>query len=157
MKLYVHARNQSSIAASVYYIVYYNSKCSIVEKYSWLGNISLFFFINMRVKMYCETHWQQHFHQSLVYNLGSDYFLGFSSMFSGSNMCNITVHVTDRLLQYLLGSNASAPPLEPPPGVLHANLSMYSSASKGSWGEEEVMNVLKIAWPHTKHQQNTSY
>lgn len=33
---------------------------------------------------------------------------------------------------YLLGSNASAPPLDPPPGVLHASLSMYSSASKGS-------------------------
>lgn len=49
--------------------------------------------------------------------------------------------------QHLLGSNASAPPLDPPPGVLHANLSMYSSASKGSL-EGEKGGVLSV--PHVK-------
>lgn len=34
---------------------------------------------------------------------------------------------------YFLGSNASAPPFEPPPGVLQASRSMYSSASNGSY------------------------
>lgn len=60
-------------------------------------------------------------------------------MFRGRKMC--AVNMTESTLQYLLGSNASAPPLEPPPGVLHASLSMYSSASKGSWGGEEVTRV----------------
>lgn len=36
-------------------------------------------------------------------------------------------------LLHLLGSKASDPPLEPPPGVLHTRRSIYSSATKGSW------------------------
>lgn len=33
---------------------------------------------------------------------------------------------------HLLGSKASDPPLEPPPGVRHTRRSIYSSATKGS-------------------------
>lgn len=43
---------------------------------------------------------------------------------------------------YLFGSKAS-PPLEPPPGVLHARRSMYSSATKGSWPQKK--NSLQCA------------
>lgn len=58
--------------------------------------------------------------------------------------------------QYLLGSNASAPPLEPPPGVLHANLSMYSSASKGSWRGREASECTDCFPSHrNKNHQNT--
>lgn len=46
------------------------------------------------------------------------------------------------LIFYLLGSKAS-PPLEPPPGVLHASRSMYSSATKGSWPQKK--NLLQCA------------
>lgn len=66
---------------------------------------------------------------------------------------NVAANVNKKLLLYLLGSNASAPPLDPPPGVLHANLSMYSSASKGSWEGGRVMSVLMVISKY--NQQNT--